>query len=138
MQTSSRRFWADAKGFFSLQHKKIIRSNSSPTPEDIQRLVNLKQQEDTLIAVRLDHFAQRLLLLLLDAVFFEKQTPDKSVVDGVITDVSNFLDIHVNEVRKTATLSFAKARTTLLASYKSSALDVIRSRYYNSLEDSPK
>lgn len=129
MQTSSRRFWADTKGFFALQHKKIIRSNAPPSQQDIQGLEKLSHGENKLIDLRLRHFSQRLLLLLLDAVYFKRQVTDNHTVDEVIDKACNLLHISPGTIRRLDGLSFLKAKKALISSNEASSVKIITSKY---------
>lgn len=129
MQTSSRRFWADAKGFFALQHKKIIRSEASPSQRDVQRLEKLGSRENELITLRLTHFSQRLLLLLLDAIYFKRHITNTQVNDKAIYNAGSLLHIAPDDIQRVNGLSFMKAKKALTAWYGKPADKIIASKY---------
>lgn len=129
MQTSSRRFWADTQGFLSLQRKKIVRSAGTPTEQDIAHLSHLKQQQDVLITSRLEYYSRRLLLLLLDAVFFRSKLLDTTIVDMRISKACALLQIEPLAVYSLSQLPLYKAKATVIELYEHLAIKSLTSRY---------
>lgn len=112
IRTSSRRFWSDPHG--SYKHSKAIRANLPNRNEQKRILVTLRKNENNLIMLRQKHFAYRLLMFVLDALFFEKEIVNKTIVSDVLTVSCNFLKLDPLTIKGLTSMGFTEAKKRII------------------------
>jgi glycosyltransferase involved in cell wall biosynthesis len=117
MRTSSRRFWSDPYGFISLQHSKAVRSLLPNQKNKIKILEKLRGREAEFIDIRMRLFGQRILLLLLDAIFYEKTVKNKTIISTTIKRTCLSLGISSSYYKNLGHYTFQKAKKMILQTY---------------------
>lgn len=114
LRTSSRRLWAEAREFNANQHVKVVRSNLPNRNEQRRTFAKLKENENRLMRFRQKHFAHRLLMFVLDALFFEKEIVNKTIVSDVLTVSCNFLELDPLTIKGLTSMGFTEAKKRII------------------------
>ena len=122
LRVSSRRFWKDPDGFIYDKRAKLIRGEQDDRKKKVRQIKLISKKEKELICIQGKVFSTRLLMFLLDALFFEKGCPNKKIVSLVIRKNCQYFDIEENEVRIIQKLSLEKAKRKILKDYQERVL----------------
>jgi|GEM_PF-3914129 len=109
IQTSSRRFWNDPDGFIRLDRSNKVRGILPPKKTQIALMTRLHARQSELILIRKRKFSRRLLMLGLDAIFFERRIQHTKQVDTTIHTFAEFIRKPARYVRQFADLTYQQA-----------------------------
>lgn len=134
LHSSSRRLWSNPSSFISLKHSLPIRNDSVQLQKKIHVLQTLQKKESEHVHKREEFFSKRVLLLLLDAVFFETTLDEKKIVSDVIERACVFIRAKPNSIRNLSNGPFQEAKKRILNNYYKQTISQLRAlRKFNNL-----
>lgn len=106
IECSSRRFWSDSEGFFSLDKNYSKRVRIPKISRRIFIMKKLSKNETNMIPKIAESFSFRMLMLLLDAVWFEKYNPVFTKTRKVIDRACLYFNLPKNDFRSLTNYNF--------------------------------
>lgn len=129
MRSSNRRFWFDPYGSVSGERQKQIRKELKSKKSQEKIFIALRENQHKLIKFRQKYFAERLLMFLLDAVFFERDIERKAIVSEAVDKSCEYLELNPLFIRKLTKMNFNKAKAEILRDNKDLVLKKISGNY---------
>ncbi len=129
MRSSNRRFWIDPLGSIAGERHRAIRDEIFEKKSQAQLMKQLRSDQNRLINLRQEYFSRRLLMFILDAVYFRKKIEDKTIVSSAIRRACRYLEISTKEVNELENLQFHTSRKAIREKYTDNVLKKLWKNY---------